>query len=277
MIQRFLDLWPLIEEIHKDQTSTFAQNFDRSDLPSPADIKTLSSCISVLGPLRVFNARLQNREFLFADVAPCMVNLFVAMHGDNALEKKVEQLMHSKFDCLFPPRSLALAASALCPEHQNFQFLAPLKLPGEIEDLKKSAWDRLLDEALYFPLDGIDESLCPTVWSNELSAARQMLAKASLQVKPLVYWAAATGFPRLRPLIRAMFSIQATSCESERLWSSAGNLHQDRQGLTPEHLSQLTLIKFWVQLVRGTSSDQKDLLADVLKSLKRNSAEASTN
>ena len=88
MIQRFLDLWPLIEEIHKDQTSTFAQNFDRSDLPSPADIKTLSSCISVLGPLRVFNARLQNREFLFADVAPCMVNLFVAMRGDSALEKE---------------------------------------------------------------------------------------------------------------------------------------------------------------------------------------------
>lgn len=70
-------------------------------------------------------------------------------------------------------------------------------------------------------------------------------------------------FNVLRPVVRFLLSVPASSAFSERLWSSAGFLHDNRENLTAEHLVMLTVIRDWLLAAPQEISSQ-DAVMDAL-------------
>lgn len=71
----------------------------------------------------------------------------------------------------------------------------------------------------------------------------------------------------LRPVMQLLLSIPASSANFERLWSSAGFLHENRENMTPEHLMMLTVIRDWLLAVpnEAVSAVLRALHAEVKK------------
>ena len=57
----------------------------------------------------------------------------------------------------------------------------------------------------------------------------------------------------LRSLLRFLLSVPASSAFSERLWSSAGFLHENRENMTAQNLVRLTVIRDWLLQVGAES------------------------
>ena len=99
-------------------------------------------------------------------------------------------------------------------------------------------------------------------FSKELDEFVRESSTTDLSICPLKWWATnARRFPRVSRLAAQLFSIPATSCPSERVFSTAGNVvNQKRAQLQPQHAEMLVFL--YENSRKRCATSEKDSSAD---------------
>ena len=123
---------------------------------------------------------------------------------------------------------------------------------------KSSSLSRVGGPSNQFSISDYEEDLFARIYKQDSAAAGPLqpntyqqecemyLAEAPLSLKadPLDWWRAnAFRYPILSKLAAQIFCVPATSCPSERVFSTAGNvITEDRASLSPEHANMIVFL-----------------------------------
>lgn len=258
MVNRYLLLHP---EISQALESLSSSRFKPPRLLSPLELDSLSHLATSLNPLQQLCITSQSRQYLLCNVAPALCQLIDNL-GDSVLDQHLRRRLRDKFDpMLLNGESLLLAATAFHPQYASFAFLARHceRTNTNHTKLVEAIWTRVKKEALLpaFQIADFEPSQSDEMMTMHVRLFRDQIVKNREGInEPLAWWQRASQrLPHLIPLAKAMLCLQASSAESERFWSTVGNVHEGRESLTPLHLSQLALIRFWLSTHQEKNTD----------------------
>jgi len=203
------------------------------------------------------------------------------------LKSRLTEEVNNRFIPDWFPKVLPLAASLLNPRYKSLPFLssddkAKVKLYANVlynmlltrrhESSSSTTTAGTMNVALAVAAaSSATSDLIRRVYSvsqteqqrgflDELEDFIRDSTSTDLSLCPLEWWKAnATRYPRIERLAAELFCIPATSCPSERVFSTAGNVvNKKRAQLSPEHAEMLVFLYENSAKRRATSASSGD-------------------
>lgn len=239
MVARFLILYPYLTEMAKQ--GHFNSFF--TDWPGTDFIARMKLIVELLAAFKQVSTIIESASEPTLCLVPGLLHgLYHKVAQRNAdldpplaiqFKSKLKIALDKRYPDIFSKPGFALCAAALDPRQSLSMYCT--------QDVIDSTWEMLTNEAFSLTKDAPEDMIRSTMIEARRRVEEE--ARAPLPRDPLKFWASMKYMDCIHPLLHAFLACPASSAASERVFSNAGFVEENRTQLEPETLNMMVRLR----------------------------------